>query len=340
MDVQVRYQNGTLTISLGGQSTAGFASGGTPGSSPPGGTPGSSPPGGSTSGGGSGCCGGLVLGPIVIPMAGYGSVSGGTPGTSPPGGTPGTSPPGGTPGTSPPGGGTASQSIGCCCPTVIGPIVFTDCCSSTASESAGPPSIIDIDSVLSQAPLHIVPPTGLFEMQTQQEIEWCWSAVTVSVNNFLDTPDVWTQTKLASKVLRKTCSLAPSFNDPCNQEFALDISLTAIGNLQPDGAFFDAIVAFKDLETYWNKLPIPICARIVWDDGSGNAHFIALGGYTLGANGEQNVLVYDPAPGGYGGPTTWDYDLLKSSYQCPPDPQNPLTVMPSGHWNDSYFVQP
>jgi hypothetical protein len=320
MNVQVSYQNGALRISFEGG-----------GANSDGGNAGNGPIGGGSQNAGP-CGGALIVGPIVIPAATQSLSTGGNAGNGPIGGNAGNGPIGG-------GEGAGSS---CCCPTVIGPIVFTDGCSSSSStQTSAPPSNLNISNVLAQAPPHLNPRTltAIFEVPPQQEAQWCWSAVTVAVKDFVDNVAL-TQTDLAARALRTTCSLEPNPDDPCNQPYSLNKSLTAVGNLQPDGAYFNSIVAFADLQTYWNQFPLPICARIVWDDGSGTAHFIAISGYKEVAGGQQLVLVHDPAPGAYGGPILWDYDLLKSSYQCPPDPNFPTIATPSGHWNDSYFVQP
>jgi hypothetical protein len=378
MNVQIRYQNGTLTIGLGGQSLSSDSSGGDPGLGPQGGDPGLGPQGGDPglgpqggdpglgpqggdpglgpqggrSGGGSARCGGgLVIGPIVIPIASQDLTTGGDPGLGPQGGDPGLGPQGGDPGLGPQGGdpglgpqggdpglgpqgggsGTGSGSC-CCCPTVIGPIVFSGCCSSGGATSpTAPLTPVNIQSVLLPGCAHGSVSTTPFQMQPQQKEEWCWDAVAVSVNDFLDSPGAWTQTALAENIM--PCQYSPQSdpNDPFDCVFSLDGALKVTGNL--DKARFNQYVTFADLKTYWACVPYPVGVRIVWDDGGG-AHFIALSGYTQFSGGQQLVTVNDPAPLALGGAVKWDYDALRSYYQCPGNPQGP-----TGHWNDTYFVK-
>src|SRR5438477_274758 len=107
--------------------------------------------------------------------------------------------------------------------------------------------------------------------------DWWWAAVAVSINEFLDTAGAWTQATLASSVLQKGCSALPNPGDPCDCVFSLDGALKVTGNLrEPKGAYFNQFLNFTDLATYWHSSSFPVCARIVWDDGSGHAHFIAL----------------------------------------------------------------
>jgi hypothetical protein len=322
MNVRITFQDGTLTIDGLGKGHQG----GGGGDSPVGGGGGDSPVGGDPGGKGGGCCGGLVLGPIVIPMGSQNSATGGGGGDSPVGGGGGDSPVGGGPG----------GNSGCCCPTVIGPIVFTGC--NSGNQTTGPTPNVRPVNIKTVFPPVIKPQTGPpppFELETQQEAQWCWAAVAVSVNNFLDQPGTWTQTALASQVLNLVCSAVPNPEDPCDQAFTLHGPLAATGNLfNPGGAKFDQFVQFADLQAYWAAVPYPICVRIAWDDGSDRAHFIALAGTTALVEGQQLVTVFDPSPTGFG-PAQWDYDVLQSHYQGPP-----MTTGPKGHWTDTYFVQP
>jgi hypothetical protein len=359
VNVQIRYQNGCLTISLGQES----ASGGNPANDPvgsgyasnavTGGNPANDPVG--SGGSECGCCGGLVVGPIIIPSH-QGVASGGNPANDPVGsGSPARAAVGGNPANDPVGSG--GSNCGCCGPTVIGPIVFTGGCpgSTAPTSQATPLTPVNIGKIIPDliTPGKMIPgiqpfelkPLNLavFSMQTQAELQWCWAAVAVSVNDFLDpvppgANPAWTQPTLAAKILPHTCTANPSPNDPCDVSWSLDSALMALGNLfQPGGALFNQFVKFADLQAYWAQLQFPICARIVWQDGSGNAHFIALTEAVQFSNGQQLVTVHDPAPTAFG-PAQWDYDALRFSYQSPP--YSPLTGQPQGVWNDTYFVQP
>jgi hypothetical protein len=360
MKVQIRYQNGCLTINIGGQSPANSSSGGNPGNDPVGGNPGNDPVGGNPGndpvggnpgndpvggggGGGAGGCGGLILGPIVVPIGSSGSASGGNPGNDPVGGNPGNDPIGGNPGNDPVGGngGSGGSGGGYSGPIVIGPIVFTNCGNGGASSSpnSGPSLLQPVNMNTLPAARQGVPSETPFLMQPQEEDQWCWNAVAVSVNNFLDfaDPATWDQATLAAKVLPFQCSLAPNPNDPCDKAWPLDSALTATGNLlQTD---LNQYVKFADLQAFWANNPLPVCVRVVWTDGSGNAHFVALTECILFSSGQQLVMVNDPSPAALG-PAKWDYDVFRLSYQSPPNLQAPGTVQPKGFWNDTYFVQP
>ncbi len=312
MSVNIRYQNGTLTIDFGDQSQTGTDLGtGTTSRGP------------------------LVLGPIIIPLGSDATGSG--PGSSPIGGDPGdgddepgpgSSTVGGGPGSSGIGGDTGGQTTGCGCPTVIGPIVFT---GGSATASQPTLKFVNMAGVTPTVGTNITP-SGVFDMQAQEEGMWCWAAVAVSVNNFLGTPNTWTQRKLVSQILGRDCSADTNPASPCNSPFNLEGPLARVGNLfDPNGAQFDRIARFSDLQDYWARFPLPVCLRIVWHDGSGQAHFIALTGATRLADGTQLLMVNDPAPHGFG-PAQWDYDQLRLNYGSPGSES-------IGQWNDTYFVQ-
>ena len=165
-----------------------------------------------------------------------------------------------------------------------------------------------------------------FVMQYQQEDQWCWAAVAVSVHQFLDpaTSGTWTQPTLATQVLHKNklipatvdCSKTPG---QCNLPWRLDDALTAVGNLQlPAEA---GILSFEALTELIDK-QLPVCARIVWY--TGNGHFVALTGYRTFSSGAQQVYVQDP----YYGPSYQLYEDLVADYP------------PGGSWQDTYMVQP
>lgn len=170
-------------------------------------------------------------------------------------------------------------------------------------------------------------------MQTQDQINWCWAAVAVSVTDFLDPQPIaiaWTQETLATKLLNSqspnsvlNCSLPneASSTTQCNQPEALDVALTITKNLRKNGYLQDSYLAFDCLQN-WVNAHLPVCARVVWR-GEG-AHFIALDGCTVSASGQQLVHVQDPLP--FAGPSFWDYEALVDNYD------------EAGSWQDSYLV--
>jgi hypothetical protein len=134
-----------------------------------------------------------------------------------------------------------------------------------------------------------------FTMQVQQEDEWCWAAVAVSIHSYLD-PDsepAWTQATLATKVLQEErkilpivdCALMP---DLCDFPASLNDALTATGNFSQA---LTAPLSFASLKQ-WIDDDLPVCVQIDWF--SGGAHAIVLDGYQEYTSGAQAVLVQDP----------------------------------------------
>jgi hypothetical protein len=132
-------------------------------------------------------------------------------------------------------------------------------------------------------------------MQVQQEDEWCWAAVAVSISCYLD-PDsepAWTQATLATKVLQEEGKISAAVNcsenpDLCDCPASLTDALTATGNFSQTLA---APLSFASLKQQIDN-GMPVCAQIDWFDGG--AHAIALDGYRMYTSGAQAVLVQDP----------------------------------------------
>ncbi len=166
-----------------------------------------------------------------------------------------------------------------------------------------------------------------FTMQAQQENEWCWAAVAVSLHEFLNPASAatWSQATLATPVLTLERAIASGVNcaetpDVCNLPARLDDALSILGNLGAAGFLQGEHLTFESLQE-WIDDQLPVCARIVWF--SGGAHFIALDGYRVLSSGQQQVHVEDPLYG----PSLQNYDDLVSDYP------------PGGSWQDTYLVQ-
>jgi hypothetical protein len=162
------------------------------------------------------------------------------------------------------------------------------------------------------------------QMERQQESNWCWAAVAVSVHNFLNANSGITQGELATKVLDMEkqipsgvdCSKTPGL---CNCSAGLDDALTEAGNLKLRGFLQNQFLLFDSIKR-WVNADLPVGARIVWfGDG---AHFIVLDGYREFNSGEQLVHVQDPLYG----PSYQDYQDLVNDYP------------PGGNWQDTYLV--
>jgi hypothetical protein len=163
------------------------------------------------------------------------------------------------------------------------------------------------------------------EMERQEQGLWCWAAVAVSIQKFLDSID-WTQGKVATHVLREAedisdgvdCDVTPNL---CNYRARLDAALTYTGNLRPDGFLRAHFLPFANLKN-WINANLPVGARVVW--AGGGAHFVVIDGYRQFESGARQVHVQDPLHG----PSLQFYDDFV--YDCWPG---------SGHWHDTYLVK-
>ena len=163
-----------------------------------------------------------------------------------------------------------------------------------------------------------------FTMEVQNESDWCWAAVAVSVHQFLNStsPPV-SQAELATEVMQQQgmagidCSQTP---DVCNLPEGLDVALSIVRNLASRGVLQNTFLTFDSIKQ-WVDQGFPVCARITWF--SGGAHFIALDGYRIFSSGAQQVHVQDPLYG----PSFQLYDDLVFDYP------------PGGNWQDTYLVK-
>jgi len=322
-DIQVR--NATVKITVGGQeNSAAQAGGGSPGAASTetaGGSPGAAST--ETAGG--------------SPGAASTETAGGSPGaasTETAGGGPGSSS-GGSPIVIGPlvvgGSGTGGNA------TVIGPIVINGGGSTSQPTTSASTTLPKPKAITLNPPKQLKAKTSggtpvPFKFQKQKYSNWCWAAVAVSINDFLDpqTPPKWKQCTLATQLLENEnpgravptdCTEAPMPNR-CNRPAALDAVLAITGNLSPLGPLFNQYLAFASIVD-WVNAQLPIGARIVWNGGG--AHFVCLFGYrTIGT--QQMVHVHDPLY--HSGLHL--YEVVVEDYQ---------QQVGGGRWQDTYPVQ-
>ena len=156
-----------------------------------------------------------------------------------------------------------------------------------------------------------------FSMQQQEADDWCWAAVTVSVNKYLAPASNLTQGQLAAEIL-------PGCNgDPNSAVCNLPASLTQALNLihrqaaDPIVAPLTFVQIRQAIDSGW---PIPV--RIVWDDNPGNAHFVVISGYAVSRSGVPLVQVDDP----FYGRSLVEYSTFVSNYHG------------AGQWERTYRV--
>jgi hypothetical protein len=147
-----------------------------------------------------------------------------------------------------------------------------------------------------------------FVMQHQQQTQWCWAAVAVSVNLYYHPGSGWTQCKLANTALGQATCCVNGATPACNQPWYLDKALQIVGDLASWNAGKAALAAVKS-EINGCR---PFCLRIGWNGGGG--HFVAIYGHS-GSNiniGDpwygNSIQNYPSFPGTYHGGGTWTHD--------------------------------
>lgn len=156
-----------------------------------------------------------------------------------------------------------------------------------------------------------------FSQQTQQQDQWCWAAVTVSVSLFYNATSGWSQCSLVNAEFSRGDCCWNGSSSTCNKPWTLDNPLSRTGNLN---AMHLSSAPFPDVVSEIGSKH-PLGCRIGWTNGGG--HFVVVHGYSDGANGSW-VTVEDP----FFGPSTYVYSVFCMSYRN------------SGKWTHSYFTQP
>jgi hypothetical protein len=154
-----------------------------------------------------------------------------------------------------------------------------------------------------------------FQMQTQQQTNWCWAAVSTSVSHYYDASSTWTQCEVANGELGRTDCCAGGASTSCNVYGTLDTSLSRVGHLD----HMDANAAsFQSVDNEIDAAR-PLGIRVAWSGGG--AHFLAVIGYL--EDSQNYVAVDDPIYG----KSDLTYDTLTTSYHG------------SGSWTHSYYTR-
>ncbi len=139
-----------------------------------------------------------------------------------------------------------------------------------------------------------------FQVQRQEKSEWCWAAVSVSVDRFFRPASTHTQCEIASSVLNLQCcngtQRAPT--DACNTPHTLHPVLGRFHLLAADP--IRKPLAFNRVRTEIDA-GRPVCVLIKWLDNQGQltnrGHFIALNGYRVTPAQKQFLSITDPMYG-------------------------------------------
>src|SRR5258707_1146304 len=156
----------------------------------------------------------------------------------------------------------------------------------------------------------------LFDMQPQQESNWCWAATSTSVAQFYNPSSGWTQCLVANGELSRTDCCGTGASGACNVPWYLDTALQLVGRLDHWNTSV-VTIAHIDAEVTYAR---PLCLRVAWSGGG--AHFLAIRGHFV-SGGTDFISVDDPIYG----KSDVNYSVLKTSYQG------------SGTWTHSYYTK-
>lgn len=156
-----------------------------------------------------------------------------------------------------------------------------------------------------------------FRVQSQLQLNWCWSAVSTSISLFYTPASPWTQCSVADAELGRGDCCAGGASGPCNRPWYLDRALARVGCYVSIAG--PCLMADLQSEIASGRVP---CVRIGWSDGSG--HFVAVAGWYTGAQGIDYVVVEDPNAG----TVQLAFVSLLTAYRG------------SGRWTHSYMTSP
>jgi Papain-like cysteine protease AvrRpt2 len=161
-----------------------------------------------------------------------------------------------------------------------------------------------------------------FEIETQQELNWCWAAVAAAVGRYYYPDKGLQQCQVAGKVtgIANCCP----HNEACDQFGALDDALTAanaeMGTNLSNRAQLGKILKFAAVQAEIDG-GRPVGVRIQWY-GEDAGHFVIISGYAIEASGEKWLDISDP----YYEDSTVPYDQFVSAY------------LEAGKWSDTYLI--
>ena len=145
-------------------------------------------------------------------------------------------------------------------------------------------------------------------VERQKQSEWCWAAVSVSINRLFRPTAEHTQCELAGSALRLECC-AGGVPAPCNTPHEIHPVLGRLHLLAADPILDPLTFTAVQKEIDAGR---PICVLIKWLEADGKpgdrGHFIAINGYRVTPAQKQFVSITDP----HYGHSEIDYSQFRS----------------------------
>jgi hypothetical protein len=163
-----------------------------------------------------------------------------------------------------------------------------------------------------------------FRVEKQKEDEWCWAAVSSSIDHYFNRASTVTQCSVAQKVLPPQVPPVDccANSDSCNTGAALEDALSQVGRFNQ---MIEGYISFNDVYAQLSA-NLPIGARIRWYQGG--AHFVVITSCLVAPSGKQVLTISDPL---FPDSTVY-YDDFLSAYQA--------QTTGGGEWTHTYYVQP
>ena len=163
-----------------------------------------------------------------------------------------------------------------------------------------------------------------FSMEPQDQDQWCWAAVAISICRFYKDRRWQHQCDLVNQILAPILGGIDCCQDgasnTCNISFSLSDALNTTGHLAQR---VQSVVSFEDLRQEIDVRQRPVAIRIAFSDLI-TRHFIAVVGCAETPDGKQMVKVADPSPS-TGHAASIEYKSLLNDYR------------PGATWDESYF---
>lgn len=166
-------------------------------------------------------------------------------------------------------------------------------------------------------------PDLTFRMQKQEQLNWCWAAVSASVAIFHHDQN-WRQCTVVNTVLNAilggTDCCTSGSSDSCNIPWDLRAALLRIGHLAPP---VSGPLPFAGLQAQIQNQR-PVACRI--SSPGPTAHFIAIIGCAQTGSGQQWLTIADPSPSAPETSTLLYNDLLTNYF-------------PNSRWDQTYLTR-
>ena len=142
--------------------------------------------------------------------------------------------------------------------------------------------------------------TYTFPIEQQQENDWCWDAVAVSVDHYFDPLSSWTQETFAERALGVPL---PRSDQTWYLSDALAILKRLNGNPRP-------ALSFEEVQQQLDA-NLPVCVQIDWNEGG--SHYLVISGYSVSAGRTPQVTISDPILPNSNA-IVWDFEAFVYAY--------------------------